>query len=76
MVQQFFSRLPRTRSIQYLFILSRKYYLSLKLSTACTQEQSSHKRNHAYQADSEYFTFDEKIFLPVAYVTERTFIGL
>ena len=28
----------------------------LKLSTACPQEKSSHKKNHAYLTDSEYFT--------------------
>ena len=45
--------LPRIMSRQYLFISSRKRYLSLKLSTVCPQEKSSHKKNHA---DSEYST--------------------
>ena len=35
MVLQFLSRLPRIRSRQYLFVLSSKSYLPLKLSTAC-----------------------------------------
>ena len=52
-VQQFLSCLPRIRSRQYLFVSSTKSYLPLQLSTACPQEKSSHKKNHA---DSEYFT--------------------
>ena len=57
MVQQLLSCLPRIRSKQYLFILSRKSYLPLKLSAAYPQEKSSHKKNHAYLTDSEYFTW-------------------
>ena len=33
-----------------------KNFLPLKLSTACPQEQSSHKKNYAYLTDSEYST--------------------
>ena len=48
MVQQFLSRLPRIRPRQYLFLSSIKSYLPLKLSTACLQEKSSHKKTRAY----------------------------
>ena len=48
MVQQFLSCLARIRSRQYLFISSRKSYLPFKSFTACLQEKSSHKKNHAY----------------------------
>ena len=42
--QQFFSRLPRVTSRQYLFISSRQSYLPLKLSTAYPLEKSGHKK--------------------------------
>ena len=35
---------------------SRKSVPLLKLSIACPQEKSSHKKNHAYLTGSEYFT--------------------
>ena len=77
MVQQFLSHLPKIRSRQYLFISSRKSYIPLKLFTACLQGKSSHKKNHPYLTDSKYFTcLLIKILLPVACVTEGTFIGL
>ena len=76
MVQQFLSRLARIRPRQYLFISLRKSHLPLKLFTACPQQKSSHKKNHAYLTDSEYFTCKLKMLLPAAYVTEWTFICL
>ena len=56
LVQQLLSHLARIWSRQYLFISSGISVLLLKLSTTCLQEKSSHKKDHAYLTDQEYFT--------------------
>ena len=42
--------------IKAIHFSSGKSVPLLKLSTSCPQEKSSHKKNHAYLTDSEYFT--------------------
>ena len=37
-------------------LLHQEKVIFLKLSTVCPKEKSSHKKNHAYLTDSEYFT--------------------
>ena len=46
LVQQFLSRLPRSRWRQYLFISSGNSFLPLKLFTASPKEKSSHTKTH------------------------------
>ena len=70
LVQQLLSLLSKTRSRQYLIISSGKSVLLLKLSRACPQEKSSHKKNHAYLTDSKYFTCLLKKRSREAHVTE------
>ena len=65
LMQQFLSRLLRTWSRRYLLISSGK------ISTACPQEKSSLKKNHADLTDLEYFTC-----LLKTRITEWKFIGL
>ena len=71
MVQQFLPHLTRIRSRQCLFISLRKSYLPLKLSTASPQEKSCLPKWFRI-----FHMLVKKTLLPVAYVTELTFIDL
>ena len=52
--------IPITLAKNQVKIISVHFFIKkvtfLKLSTVCPKEKSSHKKNHAYLTDSEYFT--------------------